>query len=111
MSGCRSRSHAARFSTRCLMEFTFQVAIRMGGPGSVLAHHAEKCAWQKGLPCGSLLRRNRARGDNYSGSGVDKLRVKFRDGRGCRWDDDSTEGEPVHHGARPENLVSKKLLV
>jgi hypothetical protein len=31
MSGVRSLSQATAESTRCLIEFTFQVAIRMGG--------------------------------------------------------------------------------
>jgi hypothetical protein len=29
MSGWRSLSHAVRWSMRCLIEFTFQVAMRM----------------------------------------------------------------------------------
>src|SRR6266496_953347 len=40
MSGCRSRSQALRFSIRCLIEFTFQVAMRMR-VSRLLADHAE----------------------------------------------------------------------
>jgi len=40
MSGCRSRSQAERFSIRCLIEFTFQVAMRMEASG-LGRHHAE----------------------------------------------------------------------
>jgi hypothetical protein len=29
MSGCRSASHAVKLSILCLIEFTFQVAMRM----------------------------------------------------------------------------------
>jgi hypothetical protein len=38
MSGCRSASQVTAASRRCLMEFTFQVAMRTGdGPYSVVA--------------------------------------------------------------------------
>ena len=33
MSGGRSASQAVRFSIRCLIELTFQVAMRMGALG------------------------------------------------------------------------------
>src|SRR3954468_6121246 len=45
MSGCRSCSQAVRFSIRCLIEFTFQVAMRMkasglGRPTCRISRHA-----------------------------------------------------------------------
>src|SRR5207247_1032069 len=64
-SGCRSSSQGSSRGTRCLSEFTFQVAIRMpsGYAGSDLDRRAE----EDGALAGQLEVVDRVRGDVLGG--------------------------------------------
>ncbi len=73
MSGSRSLSQATALSTRCLIELTFQVAIRMGPPkigaSAVIPERARACRCQAGLESVGAVNFRRQSGDQPGGLG------------------------------------------